>query len=219
MKSTSAPGRSTEAAVDPRFVERWSPRAFDERAVPAADLASLFEAARWSPSCFNEQPWLFVYGARPAEGDAGAAGRDASAEDAARTRVFDLLVPGNQTWAKRAPVLGIVFAKRRFAANGKDNRWAGFDSGLASMALILQAQELGLITHFMGGFDAAGAAAALGVDGEEWEPMAAFAVGYHGDPAVLPEDLREREKPSGRKPLAEVARVAGTGADGTGKAS
>ena len=196
METTSIPGRDTEAAVDPRFVRRWSPRAFEERHVPAADLASLFEAARWSPSCFNEQPWLFVY---------GAAGDD----DAGRDQVFDLLVEGNQAWAKRAPVLGVVFAKRTFTGNGKPNRWAGFDSGLASMALTLQAQELGLSVHFMGGFDAGGAAEALGLDGNDWEPMAAFAIGYQGDKSVLPEGLQEREAPSGRKPLAEVARTAG----------
>ena len=195
METTSVPGRETEAAVDPRFVRRWSPRAFEERPVPAADLASLFEAARWSPSCFNEQPWLFVYGARP--------------DDDSRGRVFDLLVEGNQAWAKRAPALGVVFAKRTFSGNGKPNRWGGFDSGLASMALTLQAQELGLSVHFMGGFDASRAAEALGVDGDDWEPMAAFAIGYQGDKSVLPEELQEREQPSGRKPLAEVARTAG----------
>ena len=196
METTSVPGRDTEAAVDPRFVQRWSPRAFEERPVPAADLASVFEAARWSPSCFNEQPWLFVYGA-------------ASDDDAGRALVFDLLVEGNQAWAKRAPVLGIVFARRAFSGNDKPNRWAGFDSGLASMALTLQAQELGLSVHFMGGFDAGRAAETLGVDGDAYEPVAAFAIGYQGDKSVLPAELQEREKPSGRKPLAEIARPAG----------
>ena len=204
MGTTSTPDRVPEAAVDPRFVQRWSPRAFQEQAVPAADLASLFEAARWSPSCFNEQPWHFVYGARPAESD--------------HARVYELLVETNQVWAGRAPVLGIVFAKRTFTANGKANRWAGFDAGMASMALTLQAQELGLSVHFMGGFHADRAATTLGLDGEIWEPMAAFAVGYRGDKSVLPEALQAREQPSPRKAPAEVARTVGSAAPAGGAA-
>lgn len=186
---TSSTDRVASAAVDELFLHRWSPRSFEDRPVAPADLESLFEAARWTPSCYNEQPWLFVYGRE--------------AEDHAR--VAATLVDGNRTWAEKAPVLGIVFAKRHFAANGKENRWAPFDAGAASMALALQAHKLGLITHFMGGIHADRAHEMLGVPDTEWEAMAGFALGYRGPVEALPENLREREQPSDRKPRSDVA--------------
>lgn len=167
---------------------RWSPRAFRRSPVSAAQLQSCFEAARWAPSCFNEQPWLFVFGQ----------------EEADHARMLDLLVPGNQVWAQHAPVLGFVLSKQKFGRNDKPNGWADFDCGAAAMSMTLQAEKLGLRTHFMGGFDADRAYAALGVDPAEWRIVAAFALGPQGDAGDLPEELREREAPSGRKPLAEV---------------
>lgn len=181
--------RTTEAKVDLLFYGRWSPRAFAPDPVSSADIASVFEAARWAPSCFNEQPWLFVWGRSP--------------ED--RARILDLLVPANREWAAAAPVLGIVFARRTFARNGKPNRWAAYDSGAAAMSLALQAHLLGYVVHFMGGFDESRAPAALGVPKDGFEAMAAFALGRRGSPASLPPALREREVPGPRKPLAEVA--------------
>lgn len=181
--------RDREAGADDLFVARWSPRAFDTRPVDPDDLAAIFEAARWSPSCFNEQPWLFVYA------------RDG--ED--RERMLGLLVDGNREWADRAPVVGIVFAKKSFARNGDPNRWGPFDAGAASLAVALQASLRGLVSHFMGGIHADRCCAELGVPEQDWEPMAGFAIGHPGDPAVLSDALREREAPSGRKPLAEVA--------------
>lgn len=174
--------RKTEAPVDRLFVERRSLRAFSDDPVEAGQIATLFEAARWSPSCYNEQPWLFVYGV--SSGD--------------RERMLALLAEGNRAWAADAPVLGVVFARRHFARNGKPNRWAAFDSGAASLALALQAHKLGLFAHFMGGFDKHRAHEELGISSETHEAMAAFVVGHPGDPA-------ERGEPTGRKPLAEVA--------------
>jgi nitroreductase len=104
-----------------------------------------------------------------------------------------------------APVLGVVFARRHFAHNGKPNRWGAYDAGAAAMSLALQAHALGLAVHFMGGFDALRALEELGVPRGEYEAMAAFALGRPGDPGELSEELRERESPSGRKPLREVA--------------
>lgn len=183
---------SREAAVpiDPQFTSRWSPRAFTDEALEPGEIASLFEAARWAPSCFNEQPWLFVYGTSP--------------ED--RERIVAVLSEGNRLWAAGAPLLGVVFAHRRFARSGKDNRWGAFDSGAASLSLALQAEKLGLGAHFMGGFDAAAAHDALGVPEADYQALAAFAVGHRGDPAGLPEKLRERELVrSDRKSPDEVA--------------
>ena len=112
---------------------------------------------------------------------------------------------GNRSWADKAPVLCVAFARRNFSQNGNPNAWATHDTGMASMALALQAQALGLVVHFMGGFDADGAPAALGLDPDEYQAISAFAIGHQGPVEALPEELQQREAPSTRKPLAEVA--------------
>jgi nitroreductase len=183
------PSRELEAAVDPRFPARWSPRSFESEPLDEAQVASLFEAARWAPSCFNEQPWVFVYGTTPAD----------------RDRIVSCLMEGNRTWAASAPLVGVVFARKRFAMNDNPNRWGAFDSGAASISLALQAADMGLAAHFMGGFDAEAAHRALGVPAEDYEACAAFVVGRPAAADALPEALRAREAPSPRKPLAEVA--------------
>ncbi len=175
--------------VDPRFLARWSPRAFADEPVPEADLEALFEAARWAPSSFNEQPWRFVYAAE--------------AED--RQRFLEAILPGNRTWAQDAPVLVYIVAKTTFDRNGDPNRHAWFDTGAAWMSLALQARELGLHTHAMGGIDPAKAAGLLGLP-EDHEVVCAVAIGYRDAPATLPEDLAEQETPvSDRQPLEEIA--------------
>ena len=188
MTNTQSP-RTPEADVAAQFLDRWSPRSFSSDPVEPASVASLFEAARWAPSCFNAQPWLFVY---------GAGGED-------HARIAALLMEGNRTWAEKAPLLGIVFSKRAFEGDRGPNRWAQFDAGAASVCLALQAREMGLAAHFMGGFDATASYEALGVPEDEYEAMAAFAVGRPGRAEALPETLRAREAPSDRKPLSEVA--------------
>jgi nitroreductase len=183
-------GRRTQSPVDEQFTERWSPRAFSSERISDETLASLFEAARWAPSCANEQPWLFLFAT--------------SEED---HKVFlDLLAPGNQRWARRAPVLLFLLARRHFAKGGESNRHHGFDAGAAWMSLALQACKMGLYSHAMAGFDEDRAYEVLGVPRKEYEIMAAIAVGRYGNAADLPEDLAKREAPSDRKPLEEVAR-------------
>lgn len=183
----SIPVRVPEADVDPQFPERWSPRAFSSQPVAEADLRSLFEAARWAPSAANSQPWLFLVAVTP--------------EDHAR--FLALLNPGNQIWAREAPVLLFVLTRLR-SASGRAMEWGAFDAGAAWMALALQARKLGLYAHAMGGFDREGIYARLNIPAEEYHALAAVAVGYYGDPARLTEELQQRERPSPRKPLAEV---------------
>lgn len=186
--------RSTEAAVDPMFPERWSPRSFLPDPVPPEQLESLFEAARWAPSCFNEQPWLFLY----------------ATEGEGLERMRQLLVDGNRAWADRAPVIGFVCARKHFASNGKPNRWGAFDSGSAFMSLALQAARTGLAVHGMGGFHLDRAHQVLGLDPDEFEVLAAFAVGQPGPAEDLPQELAARETSrSTRKPLSEVRRDLG----------
>jgi nitroreductase len=181
--------RVPEARVDPLFIDRWSPRAFSSEPVPPETLASLFEAARWAPSCYGEQPWLFLYATQPPDLE----------------RFRSLLVDGNRVWADRAPVLAFVFARRLFARNNKPNRWCQFDAGAAWMSLALQARMLGLYTHGMGGFHEERVYEALNVPREKYEAMAGIAIGRIGDPSILPADLAGIEKPNSRKPLAQVA--------------
>lgn len=181
--------RTTTLPVDPQFPERWSPRSFRPEPLGATEIETLFEAARWAPSAANEQPWLFVY----ASTESGLA------------RLRPLIEPGNREWADRAPLLAVLFARRR---NGKgvENRWSAFDAGAAWMSLALQARKQGLFAHAMGGFLEEPSYAALGVDRSDWQALVAIAVGRQGERSQLSERLAAREAPNGRKPLAEIAR-------------
>jgi len=187
MNEHACSKREPDAAVDPMFPDRWSPRAFKPEPVSEAELAQLFEAARWAPSSMNEQPWRFVYARTPA----------------ALARFRPLLREMNQVWASRAPVLIFLFATRRFAADGRRNRTAQFDCGAAWMSLALQARKMGLYTHAMAGIHREATYEALGVPEDEYEVMAALAVGHRDHPRLLPADLRQRECPSSRRQVAE----------------
>jgi nitroreductase len=176
---------------------RWSPLAFSARRVEPATLLTLFEAARWAPSSFNEQPWRFLVATKD--------------EPAEFERMLDCLVPGNQRWAKDAPVLMLSIAARTFTRNNRPNRHAMYDTGAAVMSLIVQATALGLYAHQMGGFSIERAREVYAIP-EEHEPAAAIALGYLGEPDSLAEDLRERElKPAARKPLTEFVYASGWG--------
>ncbi|BCX89246.1 hypothetical protein MIN45_P1618 [Methylomarinovum tepidoasis] len=183
---------NVQAPVHELIAARWSPRAFDARPVETEKLASCLEAARWAPSCYNDQPWRFLVADRHQEGEAWQ-------------RLFDCLSPGNQTWARRAPVLILACAATRFGHNGQPNRWAQYDTGQAMMSLVLQAIALGLAAHQMGGFDAGRVRQAFAIP-DEYDLMSVAALGYPGDPAVLDEETRQRELASHqRKPLEEIA--------------
>jgi len=185
--ATSPPHRVPQAEVAPEFVARWSPRAFRPDPLTPQQIASLFEAMRWAPSCYNEQPWRVVF---------------AAAGEPEHAKLVDILVPFNQVWASRAPLLLILFARRNFTQNDRPNRTAAFDVGSAWMALALQAGRLGLHAHAMAGLDTARACTELGVDPEQFEALAAVAVGLRDQPESLPEPLQAREVPSGRNPQA-----------------
>jgi nitroreductase len=181
--------RNPAPEVDESLWQRWSPRAFRKVAIPAETLTAIIDAARWSPSCFNEQPWLILTAA--------------TADDFAL--YLSLLNEKNQQWAVNASVLGFMVARRHFAHNGKPNRWAAFDTGAAWMALTLQARKFGLYTHGMGGIDTQEIYRQLAINEETHEVICGFAIGLIDTPEKLPtEDLREREFPSERKPLAEM---------------
>ena len=128
---------TTSAPIHSLISERWSPRAFANRPIEAEKLRSLFEAARWAASSYNGQPWYFIVGTKDHPDD--------------YKRVLDCFVEFNQSWAKSAPVVALSVAKLKFEHNGEPNRHAFHDVGAASATLTLQAQELGLAVHQMGG--------------------------------------------------------------------
>lgn len=186
--------RASEAPVHPQFIERWSSRAFSRHPIEPGVLQTLFEAARWAPSASNAQPWLFIYADQ--------------AEDLARFR--PLLKDNNRRWADRAPVIVFLFARRN-SDKGAPNRTFQFDTGAAWMSFALEAQRLGLSTRAMGGIHHDLVYDALSVPREQYEVSCAIALGKRGRREELPEDFWEREQPSARKPLAEVARRGGYG--------
>ncbi|HYL84821.1 MAG TPA: nitroreductase family protein [Candidatus Angelobacter sp.] len=169
--------------------ERWSPRAFAEKPIPAATLRSLFEAARWAPSSSNEQPWAYIVATKD----------DRENFD----KVLGALVEFNAGWAKHAAVLAIAVVKLAFAKNHAPNRNAQYDTGAATALLSMEATAHGLSVHQMAGFDPEKARQAFGIP-LGWEAIAAMAIGYPGNPETLPQPLKDRElAPRMRKPISE----------------
>jgi nitroreductase len=173
--------------VLPIFHTRWSPRSFSDREVSKADLAKVFEAARWAASSFNEQPWRFLVGTR---------------NSPAYKKIFDSLMSFNQQWAYAAPVLILGTARTKFSHNETPNRVALFDLGAASSYLTLQAAALGLVAHQMGGFEADAARKAFAIP-EDYTFGSVIALGYQDEPAALPNEqfLAQELAPRQRKPL------------------
>jgi nitroreductase len=179
----------TDYPIHELIQKRWSPRAFSDQNVPKEVLQSLFEAARWAPSSNNEQPWAFLVAAK---------------EDAeSHAKALSTLVEFNQAWAKHAPVLVIAVSEMAFRKNGTPNRNAFYDTGAAVAHLTAEATSRGLFVHQMAGFDPKKAKELFAIP-EGWEPIAAFTIGYVGDPQSLSDVLREREQaPRTRKPISD----------------
>lgn len=194
--STSSNNRSSSYAIDPLFLERWSPRAFDENAVISEqELMTIFEAASWAPSSFNSQPWRFIYARR---------------NTPEWLRMFDLLVPMNQAWAARASALVVLVSAKTAQPPGAPGPIPSYshslDAGAAWACLALQATRLGWYTHAMAGFNVEGAYEALNVPAEAFRVETTIAIGRLGDKSVLPPPLQEREQPNGRRPVAELVK-------------
>lgn len=186
MSHTPQKIANVSAPVLDVIAERWSPRAFENRAVEPEKLRSLFEAARWAASANNAQPWSFIVATKDNHAD--------------HRRIVDCLVEGNQPWASEAPVLAISIA-RLHHENGNPNRHALHDVGQAAAQLALQAVALGLQIHQMAGILPEKIRHEFAVP-EGYEAVAGIAIGYPGDPGTLPERFREREiAPRTRKHL------------------
>jgi nitroreductase len=179
--------RKADHPVESLFVERWSPRAMSGEPLSDGEILTLFEAGRWAPSTYNEQEWRFVYARR---------------ETPQWEPIFNLLVEGNQAWCKNAGMLVVILAHKVFARNGTPNPVHLFDVGAAFENIALQATAMGLVVHGMQGFDFDKARTTLNVP-EDYAVAAMFAAGRPASLDALPESLREREKPSGRRPVEE----------------
>ena len=177
----------TDHPILKALAERWSPYGFLDRPVLEADLRSLFEAARWAASSYNEQPWNYLVATR---------------EDADEfSRLLTCLVDTNQAWARNAPVLVLGVVNLRFAKNSQDNRAAVHDLGLAAGNLVVEATTRGLSVHQMIGILPDKARELYSIP-EHHEAWTAMAIGYKADPADLPEALKQRDQtPRQRKPL------------------
>lgn len=179
--------RPTSSLTHRVFLDRWSPRAFSPEPITDAELEALFDAARWTPSWMNNQPWIFAY---DTDGDG-------------REPILDSFMEFNRSWASAAPVVGLVLARTEL--EGFMARTRDFDTGAAMMSLTLQATMLGLSVHVLGGIDVDAAYEVTGADPETTEVLCGFVVGRRGEPSLLPDKLQEKEHPSDRKSIAEFA--------------
>lgn len=182
--------RQADRPIESIFLKRWSPRAMSGEPLTDDELMTLFEAARWAPSTYNEQEWRFLYARR---------------DTPHWQTFFDLLMDANKVWCQRAAVLVVILSHKVFERNGKPNPVHTFDTGAAFENLALQGAAMGLVVHGMAGFDRDKARSALGVP-DDYAVEAMIALGRPGDPGELPPELADREKPSVRKPVDQFIR-------------
>jgi nitroreductase len=179
----------TMDGVLPAIQSRWSPRSFSDRDVDPAELARVFEAARWAPSSSNGQPWGYLVGVR---------------NSITHDKIVSTLVSFNQSWAPQAPVLILGIAKTTFAHNGATNAYAMYDLGAATALLVVEAVYLGLAAHQMGGFDREAARQVLEIP-EDYALGSVIALGYQGEPSALANEklVAQEVAPRQRKPMKE----------------
>jgi nitroreductase len=180
---------ATDHTVHEFISSRWSPYAFADKPVSQADLCSLFEAARWAPSSMNEQPWHYIVATKenPAEFE----------------RLLSCLVEGNQEWAKHVPVLALGITATKFSRGDRVNRCAFHDLGLAAGNLLCEATSRGISVHQMAGIVPDKAREIYAIP-DGYEVVTGIAIGYKGDPATLPERLKDRDVSARqRKPLTQ----------------
>ena len=187
----SAKPAITQEPIYDIIAQRWSGRAFDDsKPVPHHAVISLCEAARWAPSSYGDEPWRYVVW-------------DKLTDPTAWQKAYSCLAESNQVWVKRAPLLMLSLANKNLRHNGQPNRFAQHDTGMASMALVLQAVALGLMAHQMGGFDSAKIRTEFAIP-EEFTCMAVVAIGYPASADILDGDLKTRElAPRARQPLGQ----------------
>jgi len=179
--------RKSDCKIDKIFLDRWSSRSMSGEEITNEELFSLFEAARWAPSAYNEQPWRFIYVKRNSEKWAES---------------LFLLSEPNQVWCKNAAVLICLVSKRNFSYNNSPNKNHLSDAGAAWENLALQASITGLVSHGMVGLDFEKARAFFQLP-EEFEIVQMIAVGKPADSKILPKEIQKIESPNERKSIKE----------------
>jgi nitroreductase len=180
--------RKSKYKINPLILSRWSPRSMTGEEITDDELMSLFEAARWAPSSYNNQPWRFIYAKRGTP---------------EWKTIYDLMVKFNQEWTQNAAVLVVVISKNTFDHNGKPAITHSYDTGAAWMSLALQGHDLGLVVHGMQGFDYDKAKKDLKIP-DDYTVEAMIAIGKLAPPDKLPKEIAEKEVPSDRRPLEEI---------------
>jgi nitroreductase len=180
--------RQANYPIDSLFIDRWSPRAMTGEAMTQAELRGLFEAARWAPSSYNEQPWRILHARRDTE---------------QWQTFFDLLVEGNQRWAAKAEALMLFISKKTSTRSGKPSITHSFDTGAAWENVALQGFLKGYVVHGMQGFDYERAKTALNIP-DDFRVEAMVAVGKPQDRSEMPEEVRERETPNSRRSIEDT---------------
>lgn len=171
------------------FKQRWSPRAYSDKPVEKEKIQSIFEAARWAPSARNEQPWRFIVGIKG---------------DESWDKIFETLVEWNQQWTQQAPVLILNIGKKFYDFKHLENDTYQYDTGQAVAMLVTEVVNQGLIGHQMSGFSAEKASELFEIS-DDYQPISVTAVGYSGDPKLLPEDMYTSEmEERKRRPIDET---------------
>lgn len=173
--------------INELILQRWSPRAMSGEQVTHDQLMALFEAARWAPSSYNNQPWRFIY---------------VTKNDPSWNKMFNLLVPFNQSWAQNAAALILVISHNYYEHNNKPSQTHSFDTGAAVQNISLQGYSMGLVTHAMEGFDYTKARTEFNIP-EDYTIEAMLAIGLPSSKETLPKDLQEKEYPSNRKEITQ----------------
>lgn len=182
--------RKANYAINPLIFNRWSPRSMTGEEITDEELLPLFEAARWAPSSYNNQPWRFLYTKK---------------NHPEWPLFFNLMIPFNQSWAKNASVLLVIISGKYFEHNRNPCRTHSFDTGSAWVCMALEGSWRGLVVHAMEGFDYEQAQTSLKIP-DSYQVEALVAIGKRSSPNQLSEELQKKEYPSTRKPLSEIAR-------------
>jgi nitroreductase len=181
--------RKNPYKINPLILDRWSPRSMTGEEMTDSELMALFEAARWAPSSYNNQPWRFLY---------------AKKNSASWPLFFDLMIDFNKGWVKNAAVIVLAISRKNFEHNQKPSPTHSFDTGAAWMALALEGASRGLVVHGMEGFDFEKAKKDLNVP-DDHQVEALVAIGKRAPANLLSEDLQKKEAPSSRKAIEEIA--------------
>lgn len=181
--------RRNDYSINSIILNRWSPRSMTGEELTDKELMALFDAARWAPSSYNNQPWRFLY---------------AKKGSAAWPLFFDLMIDFNKGWVKNASAIVLIISHKNFEHNNKPARTHSFDTGAAWMAMALEGSARGLVVHGMEGFDYEKAKSSLDIP-DDYQVEALAAIGKRAAASNLPEEMQKRELPSPRKGVNEIA--------------